>query len=378
MLLKRILKIFIHCIAWLCLANIPLLIFNGRPFYQSYSTTLSSPFCWLFPLSFIFLFYFTTEYLIPKFYLTKKYLKFSVGMFLLFAGFYLLKPFTLMWYYSTPHKEILVYRPLSIDIITIITFAVVVSIAIALQIIRQWGRAELQAKQAETDKKAAELSFLKAQINPHCLFNSLNNIYLLAISHSTQTAPTIVELSFLKAQINPHILFNTLNNIYWLAISQSHQTAPSIAELSNIMRYVTDDVTKEFVPLNRELDCIRDFITLQSLRLGNNMKVSFEVTGDTGNKRIAPLILMTFVENVFKYGVTTLEPAAIIIKVFADNQKLEFFCQNRIFDNQDRQDTTGIGLANTRSRLQLVYPNKHALTINTEKGFFTVQLALQF
>ena len=262
-------------------------------------------------------------------------------MFMLFAGFYLLKPFTLMWLYSTPRKVPEPYRPFSIDIITIFIFSIVVSVAIALQIIRQWGKAELQAKQAETDKKAAELSFL-------------------------------------KAQINPHFLFNTLNNIYWLAISQSPQTATSIVQLSNIMRYVTDDVTKEFVPLNRELDCIRDFITLQSLRLGNNMKVSFEVTGDTGNKRIAPLILMTFVENVFKYGVTTLEPAAIIIKVFADNQKLDFFCQNRIFDNQDRQDTTGIGLANTRSRLQLVYPNKHALTINTEKGFFTVQLALQF
>ncbi|MBK0401884.1 sensor histidine kinase [Adhaeribacter sp. BT258] len=216
----------------------------------------------------------------------------------------------------------------------------VVSMGIALQIITQWRRAEKEKLEAVAEKKTAELSFL-------------------------------------KAQINPHFLFNTLNNIYSLAITQSPNTAPSIMELSNIMRYVTDDATKDFVTVDREVDCIRDYISLQSLRLGESTQVIFEVTGQTENKKIAPLILMTFIENNFKYGVSNHEKTNITIKLISDDQKIGFFCQNKIFVHHNQMETTGIGLSNTRNRLELAYPNKHSLDISNNNGLYTVHLTLQ-
>ena len=252
-----------------------------------------------------------------------------------------------MWYYVAPRKEDLPYNPIGLDVFSIFTFLLLVSIGIALQIIRQWRFSELQASEAEAEKAQA-----------------------LA---EKKTA----ELSFLKAQINPHFLFNTLNNIYSLAIRQSPNTAPSIMKLSNIMRYLTDDVTKEVISLKRELECIQDYINLQTLRLGENNIIDFEVTGKTENKKIAPLILMTFIENVFKYGITTQGQTTITIKLFSDKQQITFFCQNSILVPENSMESTGIGLENTRHRLELIYPNRHILDIKNENGLFTVNLTLR-
>src|SRR6201999_506982 len=103
-------------------------------------------------------------------------------------------------------------------------------------------------------------------------------------------------------------LFNTLNNIYTLAVIQDEHAPDSILKLSNIMRYVTDDTREDFVPLQSEVDCINDYIELQKLRLGTKTQVDFKITGDIESKQIAPLILMTFIENVFKYGISKHEP----------------------------------------------------------------------
>lgn len=346
MLKRKVFLIFIHFVCWLLFAAFPPLVFNAYPLYVSYSKTLTSPYYWYFVFSFIFLFYFTTEYLIPKLYLKHKHFQYYGSLFLVFVVYFFLKPFEFMWLYIIPQKEFAAYNPFGLDIFSIFTFIVIVSIGIALQIIRQWRLSELQAKEAAAEKSQA-----------------------LAEKKSA-------ELSFLKAQINPHFLFNTLNNIYTLAIRQSPNTAPSIMKLSNIMRYLTDDVTKEFIPLKREIECIRDYINLQSLRLGSNNIIDFEITGKTDNKKIAPLILMTFIENVFKYGITTRGEAIITIKLISDKDRITFFCRNSILVSKNFAETTGIGLANTRHRLELIYPHKHTLDIEDENGLFTVSLTL--
>src|SRR4029078_3784733 len=123
------------------------------------------------------------------------------------------------------------------------------------------------------------------------------------------------ELSFLKAQVNSHFLFNTLNNIYSLAITKNENVADAVMKLSNIMRYVTDDANEDFVSLEKELDSISNYVSLQRLRLGNKATINFIIEGDIHDKQIAPLILMPFVENTFKHGISYASASTIDIKI---------------------------------------------------------------
>ncbi len=209
----------------------------------------------------------------------------------------------------------------------------------AVEITRQWRTTQQRALQAEADKAVAELSFL-------------------------------------KAQINPHFLFNILNNIYALAVTQHENTAGAILKLSNLMRYLTDEVKADFVALENEVAYIRDFIDLQRLRLSKKVKLDFIVDGNLENKKIAPLILITFIENVFKYGISNHLESVITIKLKAEEHQLVFLCQNPIIQTEAPMGRNGIGLTNTRDRLQFLYPGKHNLNISTEKDVFTVILIL--
>jgi hypothetical protein len=185
------------------------------------------------------------------------------------------------------------------------------------------------------------------------------------------------ELSYLKAQINPHFLFNTLNSIYSLAIDKSDNTAPAVAKLSGMMRYVISDAAKAFVPLEKEITYIKSYIELQRIRFGESIHLSFDISGDPAGKQIAPLILIPFIENAFKYGVNAEEDSMIRIRIFIDESKLNMGVQNNKVNVQVAQeDKTGTGIANTQSRLQLLYPARHLLTINDGEKEFTVSLTL--
>jgi LytS/YehU family sensor histidine kinase len=142
------------------------------------------------------------------------------------------------------------------------------------------------------------------------------------------------------------------------------------------MRYVTDEVTENLVSLQREIDCIDDYIDLQRLRLGKKTKLNFNVSGVIGQKKIAPLVLMTFIENVFKYGVSKHEAAEINIAINVSDKQIAFHCQNQIFDNGSAAKSTGIGISNTRQRLEHIYHGKHRLDINTHDNLFIVDLEI--
>jgi hypothetical protein len=194
---------------------------------------------------------------------------------------------------------------------------------------------------------------------------------------SAEAQKTEAELSFLKAQVNPHFLFNTLNNIYTLAIIKDENTAPSIMKLSNIMRYITDEAGNEFVSLRNEIDCIEDFIVLHELRLGKKTRLIYEINGEfEKEKKIAPLILMAFVENVFKYGVSNHKSNQLIIKLAFEYNILSLYCQNSINPDKKNTERSGIGLTNTKKRLDYIYPNKHILEINDDNELFTVKLTM--
>lgn len=187
------------------------------------------------------------------------------------------------------------------------------------------------------------------------------------------------ELRFLKAQINPHFLFNTLNNLYYLAFTNSPNTTEVIAKLSQMMRYMIYDSNHAKVPLNKEIEYMENYIILEKLRLNEPIPIVFEVRGSTNGVMIAPLILITFLENAFKHGVSNnfseawikadilLEGTACIYTVA--NSKLP---QNLM--NKDEQ--SGIGLQNVKRRLELSYPDNFELEIEEKATEYLVRLKL--
>lgn len=185
------------------------------------------------------------------------------------------------------------------------------------------------------------------------------------------------ELSYLKAQINPHFLFNTLNSIYSLAIDKSDETAEAVVKLSGMMRYVITEANNKFVPLEKEISYISDYISLQKLRLDQNVKLTYTVTGEPAGKEIAPIILISFIENAFKYGVSTEEESFIGIKIDITGDHLHLFINNKkVVVNDKPEGKSGLGIENTKYRLQLLYPAAHKLIISETKENFSVTLSI--
>ncbi len=182
------------------------------------------------------------------------------------------------------------------------------------------------------------------------------------------------ELQFLNSQINPHFLFNNLNNLYAFALENSPKTPEIILQLSSILRYMLYDCRDKTVLLSKELDNLNDYIELSKLQLGDEGRVTFNVEGDPGTLRIAPLILMVFVENAFKHApASQLSDVQINISVKVLNNTLSFYCENN-YSGQTNTDnlSNGIGLKNVKGRLDLSYPDKYKLTIETKNNWYKV------
>lgn len=186
------------------------------------------------------------------------------------------------------------------------------------------------------------------------------------------------ELSFLKAQINPHFLFNTLNSIYSLAIVKSDLTPTAIVKLSGMMRYVLSETSEKFVSLEKEMNYINNYIDLQEMRLGETAIVNYSFNGDLKNKVIAPLVLIPFIENAFKHGVNPEETSQIDIQIsVSDNHVYLHVFNLKVPHRIDKESYSGIGLENGKNQLTYLYPNKHQLTIEENNFSFSVNLNLE-
>jgi two-component system, LytTR family, sensor kinase len=183
------------------------------------------------------------------------------------------------------------------------------------------------------------------------------------------------ELLYLKAQINPHFLFNTLNNIYALSICDSEQTPEAILKLSAIMRYVTQEAAAETVPLEKELEYISSYISLQQLRSNNHLVVKYAFSGNTSAHRIAPLILINFIENAFKHGVSNHAPCFVHIDIQVYGDSLLLHVSNRKFMKEDNT-AAARGISNTIRRLQLQYPGKYEYSVDESNEIYKVTLQL--
>ncbi len=189
------------------------------------------------------------------------------------------------------------------------------------------------------------------------------------------------ELKFLKSQIHPHFLFNTLNNLYALTLDKSDQAPEVVIKLSGLLDYMLYEANVSRVPLLKEVHMLQNYIKLENIRYGKDAHIDFTVTGDTAGKSIAPLILLPFVENSFKHGLSQKTSAhRVEINLSCKNEILNFKVKNGKSNEKfpiQKEYTEGIGLKNVKRRLDILYPNKHRLHIEKKTTSFNVELEIR-
>ena len=186
----------------------------------------------------------------------------------------------------------------------------------------------------------------------------------------------VAELNFLKAQTNPHFLFNTLNNIYALARKKSEQTAPVVLQLSKILRFMLYECNQPRIPIQREVQIIEDYLELEKLRYNDRLKINFTKMITAANQVIAPLLLLPFVENAFKHSANhTRFDTTIDISLTVDKNQLSFKVKNQKEGDTEKNEL-GIGLKNVQRQLELTYPEKHNLDINNADSFYEIDLVI--
>ncbi len=188
------------------------------------------------------------------------------------------------------------------------------------------------------------------------------------------------ELQLLKSQVNPHFLFNTLNTLYATALEEkANKTAESTAKLASLIRYMQEDINKDFIPLVNEIKYLQDYIAIQKLRCA--VEPDIEAKFDNiENHRISPGLLIPFVENAFKYGIDPSKPSKLKVSVICDDNTIHFECINSYKDDFKiyyKEQGFGIGIKNAKQRLELVYPKKHTFEVDKENNTFSVKMSIK-
>ena len=187
------------------------------------------------------------------------------------------------------------------------------------------------------------------------------------------------EIALLRMQINPHFLFNTLNNIHALISIDKEKAADALVMLSDIMRYMLYDATTDKVPLDQELQYLESYIALQKMRLIDPNQVRFSVEGDLSGKMIAPVLLIPFIENAFKHACKEDSRSGIRFSIVTGEKQIRFASENTCNDttgNRQQNKAGGLGLENVKRRLDLLYPGLHQLEITRENNIFRVNLVI--
>ena len=182
------------------------------------------------------------------------------------------------------------------------------------------------------------------------------------------------ELQYLKKQIHPHFLFNTLNTIYGFALKQSKDTPEIILKLSNLLDYILYQVNKPKVSLKEEVLHINEYIELEKIRFQDTLKVSFISETISEGIEVAPMLLIPFVENAFKHGNIIDGFLRVEVVISIQENKLNFSIKNTVLNTDENQNEVGIGLENIRKRLNLLYKDNYQLKIENNNNWFTVNL----
>ncbi|HEX2846852.1 MAG TPA: histidine kinase [Chitinophagaceae bacterium] len=288
--------------------------------------------------------------LYPRFFYKKKYLAYCVSaLLLLFAGAVLSRIIQervtepLFLPEETHPDSIFVWYMLFKGMLWFLS--PVLLLTLVIRIFKQWFAQEQLQQEVEKEKLNAELNFLKAQVHPHFLFNTLNNLYSLTL-HASPAAPL------------------------------------TVLKLSELMSYMLYDSQSDMVPLNKEIKHIRNYIELETIRYGNRLDVSVNVSGDITGKRIAPLLLIPFAENAFKHGVSNeMDKVWVTIDIKEKAGWLNVKVENSLTDDgiapTGKNTPNGIGLQNVLRRLQLLYPKTHQVELKKEPDRYMVDLKIK-
>ncbi len=293
-------------------------------------------FCLILSAVLIATFYFNYFILIPKYLLTKKY-----------------------WFYFS---------------FLLLTIAAVIFLSIALVIVSDF-----------TPETSAETEPVIEKVIPVILVNTILLWLVITVSSvlwsiynrlkQAETEKLTAQIASLKSQINPHFLFNTLNNIYATAMDTSPKTADMVDKLSEMMRYTMKDTQQDFVLLEDEINYINNFIELQRLRLDRSVKLEYSSLVSIPALQIAPMLLIPFIENAFKHGVNSEQKNHINIEMVLNKTELRLsVVNNKVNIQRDISERSGLGIENTKHRLSLIYPSKHLLVINDTEKEFSVSL----
>lgn len=327
---------FTHIAFWLGFLILPFLFtntpYNNKVFW--FKIIISTSILAVF-------FYLNTIILIPKLLGRKKVILYILSIILITAAIVGLR--ILMEQQFNPE---MFRRPWFQDkVITdsIFSALIVLTIGGGLKITKEWFRNEHMKKEVESEKLAAELALM-------------------------------------KSQVNPHFLFNTLNNIRSLVRKNSPKSDAAIIKLSQLMRYMLDDAANEYVPLGKEIEYLQNYIDLQRLRLPEEVDISFEVIKNNDSHQIPPMLFIPFVENAFKHGVSYLGDSKVVINLEVKEHALLFsIYNNRNVRNEEQKKKNkegGFGLKNIKKRLDILYPDKHELTIQSTDGLYKVDLKI--
>jgi len=335
---KKWVIVLLHVAAWTFFFSLPYLLRspeNERPSKPAHSSDHGFYFSWIMNFSWAALFYFNAYFLIPKYIYKKKYWQFAVAHLITFASL-LLEVYLLFNVFFNP-----VHYDTRTVFFNLLIYLFIFALGTAYQLIKD---------KVNSDKLAQE----------------------------KQNEMLKTELSLLRSQVSPHFMFNVLNNMVSLARKQSDLLEPSLIKLSSLMRYMLYEADEEKVSIEKEMDYLQSYIDLQQQRFGKKVQVKVHMHSMDDHYQLEPMLLIPFVENAFKHGTGMIEDAQIDIDLEAEKNVLQFTVSNKYnpASVEIKDKTSGIGLANVKRRLNLLYGKNHSLMISTNNNWFVVALKI--
>ncbi len=294
--------------------------------------------------------YFTIYFLMPRYLFKEKYLEFLTYLIVVILFFSTMMWFNYVWFQKDLFWPDSHYIPELINVGKILKNTTkvypVLVLAVVIKWFKYWYVAQKANQQLAQDKLQAELNFL-------------------------------------KAQVHPHFLFNTLNNLYALTLKQSKDAPEVVLKLSDLLNYMLYECNADLVPLSKEIKLVKDYIVLEKIRYGKRLDVSFNVHGEEDGLEIAPMLILPFVENSFKHGVSEeLNESWVHVDLELKEKSLTLKVENSKSKNGNEKDDfnykKGIGLKNVKRRLELLYADKHQLEMHDANDSFLVVLRIEF
>jgi len=334
-----IVTVLLHTAIWILAFSMPIIteILNKRSI-ESAMELFS--YTWIMPFSFAIIFYANYLFLIDRF-LTRKY--FALFVLINVGLIYLIEQLIKIFYLE---KGIPIDIPemgtrMSAVIGFFLVYFLIIGICVAFKMTRSWYQVESERKELLQQTTESELKWLKSQLNPHFLFNTLNNIY---------------------SQITVH----------------PENAKESVKQLSDMLRYVLYESSEKFVPLEDELEFIRNYIELMRIRLSSRVKLETNIPEADPGVCIIPLLFISLIENAFKHGVSASKPSYIKITFEQSEKEIRFFIENSFFPKTENdKGGSGIGLVNIRKRLELAYPGEHVFKYEQVGDTFQSELIIK-